>query len=120
MSSNRYNLRSAAPASTPRPLSAGSSWSPSPRISRRPQQDADPSGTSMILTGYAFIAGSGLSFVLGLYAVLFSSSNTNTGNPIFDAVGLDEHYKYLVPLLVPVGLVFVILNWGGFKNYRHA
>jgi hypothetical protein len=31
----------------------------------------------------------------------------------------DEYYSLLLPLLLPVGLAFVYLNWLGMKLYRH-
>jgi hypothetical protein len=39
---------------------------------------------------------------------------------ILDAIKDDEYYKYLIPLLVPAGLVAVIINWGGLHYFRHA
>ncbi|TXT13763.1 hypothetical protein VHUM_01130 [Vanrija humicola] len=32
----------------------------------------------------------------------------------------DTHYKYLVPLLVPVTAWFAIANWVGWQYFRHA
>jgi hypothetical protein len=32
----------------------------------------------------------------------------------------DEHYKYLVPLLVPTTAYFVIANWVGWEYFRYA
>lgn len=32
----------------------------------------------------------------------------------------DEHYKYLVPLLVPITSWFVIANWVGWEYFRYA
>ncbi|WVQ78225.1 hypothetical protein IAT38_000308 [Cryptococcus sp. DSM 104549] len=32
----------------------------------------------------------------------------------------DEHYKYLVPLLVPVTAWFAIANWVGWEYFRYA
>lgn len=32
----------------------------------------------------------------------------------------DHHYKYLFPLQFTLGLVFVIVNWGGLKIFRHS
>ena len=31
----------------------------------------------------------------------------------------DEYYSLLLPLLLPVALAFVYLNWLGMKLYRH-
>ena len=36
------------------------------------------------------------------------------------ALKQDEHFKYLVPLLIPAGLVAIIVNWGGLHYFRHA
>ena len=32
----------------------------------------------------------------------------------------DEHYKYLVPLLIPITAWFVIANWVGWEYFRYA
>lgn len=32
----------------------------------------------------------------------------------------DDHYKYLVPLLVPTTAWFVIANWVGWEYFRNA
>jgi len=32
----------------------------------------------------------------------------------------DEHYKYLLPLLIPVTAWFVIANWVGWEYFRYA
>lgn len=32
----------------------------------------------------------------------------------------DDHYKYLVPLLVPTTAWFVIANWVGWEFFRNA
>ncbi|AFR93161.1 hypothetical protein J008_01036 [Cryptococcus neoformans] len=32
----------------------------------------------------------------------------------------DEHYKYLVPLLIPVTTWFAIANWVGWEYFRFA
>lgn len=92
----------------------------------------------MLLWGYALLFGSFLLFVFGLYGALFSFSmpwtgvtvrlinsslqaeKAKRGAQVFDAIKRDEHYKYLVPLTVPVTLVAVITNWGAFKHWRHA
>lgn len=39
---------------------------------------------------------------------------------LFNAILADEHYKHLVPLLIPAGLVTIIVNWGGLHFFRHA
>lgn len=34
-----------------------------------------------------------------------------------DAILQDEHYANLCILLIPTALLFVIVNWGGFKYF---
>jgi hypothetical protein len=40
--------------------------------------------------------------------------------PLLGAVCKDEHYKYLVPLFIPVAAWFVIANWVGWEYFRYA
>jgi hypothetical protein len=92
----------------------------------------------MLFWGLSLLVSAGCLFVVSLYCVLFSSYMPQTGIPVrshntprmqlltarsrqmLDAVKKDEHYKYLVPLLVPASLVAVIASWGGLKYFRHA
>lgn len=44
----------------------------------------------------------------------------DTGLPAVTQLCTDTHYKYLVPLLVPVTAWFAIANWVGWQYFRHA
>ena len=39
---------------------------------------------------------------------------------IFGAICTDDHYKYLIPLLIPTTSWFVIANWVGWEFFRNA
>jgi hypothetical protein len=39
---------------------------------------------------------------------------------IFKPVCEDDHYKYLLPLLIPTTAWFVIANWVGWEYFRNA
>jgi hypothetical protein len=38
---------------------------------------------------------------------------------LLDACRNDHFYVYLVPMILPVGLIFIVLNWMGLKLFRH-
>lgn len=78
-------------------------------------------GRTRLLLGSVLLVGSILFLVIGLYCVLFSSYlSYNSEYVLLRTIARDEYYKYLVPLLIPAGLVFVIINWGGLHYFRHA
>jgi len=71
--------------------------------------------------GLALILGSCFAFVFGIWAMIISPFTTeDTGNPILDSIKYDSHYKYLILMLIPMGLYTIIINWMGFKIFRHA
>jgi hypothetical protein len=43
-----------------------------------------------------------------------------TGHAVLDAIARDQYYSFLVPLILPVLLVAVYLNWFGLKLFRHS
>ena len=55
-----------------------------------------------------------------MYLVVVSKLMPATGVPALDALRDDRHYVLLVPVALPVLLLFVYLNWFGFKLYRHS
>lgn len=59
-------------------------------------------------------------FVMGVWGMLLGPLMGETGNTILDMIRADTHSKYLVVFLVPVGLYTLIVNWMGFKVFRHA
>lgn len=80
---------------------------------------------------------SGTVFVIGLYAAVFSKFVEPTGiwvgttnrfccipSPltllqILDWIAGDNYYSYLVPLTLPVAVILMVINWVGFKVFRH-
>lgn len=40
--------------------------------------------------------------------------------PLLKVLCTDSHYKYLVPLLIPVTAWFAIANWVGWQYFRYA
>ncbi|GAA5841167.1 hypothetical protein JCM9279_000563 [Rhodotorula babjevae] len=82
--------------------------------------EEDDDGAAMLRCGIALIAGSATCFALGLWSMLIGPLCAPTGIQLLDALVQDTHYKYLVVLLVPVTVCFVIVNWWGLKIFRHA
>ncbi|KAG0656773.1 hypothetical protein C6P46_006979 [Rhodotorula mucilaginosa] len=81
------------------------------------------SGTSHLLTlrwGYALVFGSASVLAVGLWSILIGPLCEPTGIKLLDVLVQDDYYKYLVILLVPVTVCFVIINWWGLKIFRHA
>lgn len=87
--------------------------------------------------GLAILSCSFCFFVFGLYTTILGPLLPQTGHSvrlyfkveelsndrfcqILDAILQDQHYAYLCVLLIPTSLLFVIVNWGGFKYYAHA
>ncbi|GAA5861178.1 hypothetical protein JCM3774_002218 [Rhodotorula dairenensis] len=81
---------------------------------------ASTSHTSTLRWGYALVVGSATALVVGLWSILIGPLCEPTGVQLLDALVQDEYYKYLVILLVPVTVCFVIINWWGLKIFRHA
>jgi hypothetical protein len=42
-----------------------------------------------------------------------------TGQPVLDWMRRDRYYTFLAPLLLPVAILAVYLNWVGLKLFRH-
>ncbi|KPV77380.1 uncharacterized protein RHOBADRAFT_64476 [Rhodotorula graminis WP1] len=74
----------------------------------------------MLRCGVALVVASASCFALGLWSMLVGPLCGPTGITVLDALVHDTHYKYLVVLLVPVTVCFVIVNWWGLKIFRHA
>ncbi|WOO81072.1 uncharacterized protein LOC62_03G004600 [Vanrija pseudolonga] len=55
-----------------------------------------------------------------LLALSYLVCPLDVGLPVVDQLCTDTHYKYLVPLLVPVTAWFAIANWVGWQYFRHA
>ncbi|GAA5894949.1 hypothetical protein JCM6882_008251 [Rhodosporidiobolus microsporus] len=74
----------------------------------------------MLRWGYALVVTSALSLFLGLWSILIGPYTDTSGLEILDTLAQDTYYKYLVVLLVPVSVCFVIVNWWGLKIFRHS
>ncbi|GAA6029702.1 hypothetical protein JCM8097_001009 [Rhodosporidiobolus ruineniae] len=83
-------------------------------------EDDEEVDQSMLRWGYCLVFGSTLSFFLGLWSILIGPYTQPSGVWILDALAKDTYYKYLVVLLVPVTVCFVIVNWWGLKIFRHS
>lgn len=94
---------------------------------------------SMMISGILIFVSSSLLWIIGIPLILFDldsfSDKINDANDDIDptkssvSVWLkwllikildDQHYKYFLPLQITFGLVFVIINWGGLKIFRHS
>ncbi|WWC61251.1 uncharacterized protein I303_103832 [Kwoniella dejecticola CBS 10117] len=56
------------------------------------------------------------SFFLGVSYVYCPSDMI----PLIEPIRQDDHYKYLLPLLVPVTAWFGIANWVGWEYFRYS
>jgi len=74
-----------------------------------------------VLSGYLLLAASLSLLVVALSVVLLKllPSFDQQSHPWFRALQVDEYYVMLVPLMLPVAIVFVYANWMGMKLYRH-
>ena len=58
-------------------------------------------------------------FVVAIYMTVISKIMPYTENAILDAIKDDMYYCFLLPLTIPVGVLFVYLNWMSLKFFRH-
>ena len=58
-------------------------------------------------------------FIISIYAIIISKKLSYTGNIYLDAIKDDEYYCYLLPLLIPITIIAVYLNWLGLKFFKH-
>ncbi|KAI9031154.1 phosphatidylinositol N-acetylglucosaminyltransferase subunit Y-domain-containing protein [Hyaloraphidium curvatum] len=82
-------------------------------------EDADAEQDSTWLWGLALLALSGFVFVFGLYAAVIAPFMPETGVKLLDLIREDRYYSFLVPLTLPVTVILMVVNWVGFKVYRH-
>ncbi|KAJ3366030.1 hypothetical protein GGF32_007530 [Allomyces javanicus] len=54
-----------------------------------------------------------------LYAAIISKVLPATGVWWLDAIRNDWYYCFLIPLMAPVSIFFLIWNWYGKKLFRH-
>jgi phosphatidylinositol glycan anchor class Y biosynthesis protein len=76
---------------------------------------------SPLLRGYLLLAASLSLLAVALSVVLLKllPSFEQQTHPWFHALQSDEYYVLLMPLMLPVAIVFVYANWMGMKLYRH-
>jgi hypothetical protein len=76
---------------------------------------------SPLLRGYLLLAASLSLLAVALSVVLLKllPSFDQHSHPWLRALQADEYYVMLVPLMLPVAIVFVYANWMGMKLYRH-
>jgi len=96
-------------------------------------------GSSMMISGILIFISSSLLWIIGIPLILFDldsfGDTINDANDYVDPTKSsvsgwlkwllikildDQHYKYFLPLQITFGLVFVIINWGGLKIFRHS
>jgi hypothetical protein len=77
------------------------------------------SPTSTHLAGWLLLFTTYAVFVLGMYSVVFSKIMSDTGNPVLDSIKHDNHYCYLIPLLIVVIYLFIFVNWFSMKLFIH-
>ncbi|EFA76983.1 transmembrane protein [Heterostelium album PN500] len=58
-------------------------------------------------------------FIFTTYCLVISKFLPDTGNRILDFIKYDWYYCLLLPVLVPVTIITVYLNWLSLKFFRH-
>ncbi|WRT67004.1 uncharacterized protein IL334_003970 [Kwoniella shivajii] len=79
-----------------------------------------PHGPFTSLTLYLF---SSLMFVISISSFLLGISYIYCPSeiiPFIKPICQDEHYKYIIPLLIPVIAWFSIANWVGWEYFRYS
>ncbi|KAF9917316.1 hypothetical protein FBU30_000801 [Linnemannia zychae] len=79
--------------------------------------DQEPDTT--YLWGYLLFFCTMIGFTVSMYALVASNYMPLTGNKTLDWIKKDSHYCMLVPVTIPVTVLFVLFNWLGMKLFRH-
>ncbi len=69
--------------------------------------------------GWLLLIGTFLFFSCGIYATVISKFMPVVGHFVLDFLREDYFYSLLIPLLIPVAIVTIYLNWLGLKFFRH-
>lgn len=91
-----------------------------------PEEPTTAQATSVLLfTAFFFLFGAwaltGTPLTGWSVRGFFISHNNNLNEyKVVDTVLLDTHYKYFVPLFIPLTAYFVIANWVGWQYYRNS
>jgi len=70
--------------------------------------------------GYCLIGFSALLFIGVFYAMLIAPLIGSTGHIILDFIQSDSFYCCLLPLMIPVSMMFTYVNWVSMKFFRHS
>jgi len=74
--------------------------------------------SSLLLRAYLLLAAS-LALLLCAISVGVLKLLPLSDAWLLRALQEDDYYCLLVPLLLPVAILFVYINWIGYKLYRH-
>lgn len=80
-------------------------------------EDCDANYYTNIL-GYLLLITTYFIFLISMYAIVVSKWMPITGNKILDWIAQDTYYCYFIPMIIPVFLLTVIINWLGMKFFR--
>jgi hypothetical protein len=69
--------------------------------------------------GFAILCATIGFFVIAVYMLFVSKLMPYTGHAVLDWIKVDRYYCLLLPITIPVGIVFVYLNWMSLKFFRH-
>jgi len=70
--------------------------------------------------GISLIGFSAALFIGVFYAMLIAPLVGSTGHIILDFIQSDSFYCCLVPLMIPVSMMFMYANWVSIKFFRHS
>ncbi|BGP23765.1 hypothetical protein Rt10032_c05g2511 [Rhodotorula toruloides] len=85
------------------------------------EANVEQNGNSeMLRWGWTLVVGSSTAFFLGFWSIVVGPFCAPTDILGLDALAEDTYYKYLMVLLLPVTVCYVIVNWWGLKIFRHA
>ena len=85
---------------------------------RNPRKQFSHPKTTLGL-GIAILIATAIFFIAGMYAVLLSKFMPVINHSLLDFLRQDYYYSFLVPLLLPVSILTIYLNWLGMKFFRH-
>ncbi|WVQ70216.1 uncharacterized protein L199_008442 [Kwoniella botswanensis] len=89
---------------------------PSRKITFAPPPIRPWSDISLYLLSAGFYLVSICSALLGISYIYCPSQYV----PFIEPICQDDHYKYLIPLLVPVISWFAIANWVGWEYFKYS
>lgn len=72
------------------------------------------------MIGLCLIALSGALFIGVFYSLFIAPIVGKTGHIILDFIQQDSFYCCLIPLMIPVSLLFLYVNWVSVKFFRHS